>query len=111
MTADQSAYEWNTLCDAAEAAHDPGLEPYSSMGRDEVRNLMQEAIDAGDLARFLMLEQHYLDKLSIAELKQRNHALSLSASLMLQFRPRTLEEAQAIASAAGRLAAKMWPDG
>ena len=60
--------DWLADVERACDEHDPALEPYASMTKDELRALMQDdSLAAGDYER---LRQHFLDKCSGSELER-----------------------------------------
>jgi hypothetical protein len=70
---------WKAEVDAIADDHDPSLEPWASMSRDQI----EAAMDAeADPMRWLFLEQYLLDRCTKAELERINFANALSAWLI-----------------------------
>src|SRR4051794_7017807 len=69
----------------AAADHDQNFEPYASMPRERIEELMLEADRAGDDAKWAMLQQFHLDKLSEAELVRHNLTMELATWLIEKF--------------------------
>jgi hypothetical protein len=80
MSDDQE--DWATGSSRAIDEHDPAREPYASMSRDEIRELMQAEGLSG--YQFEMLNQHLMDKCTVAELEQFSFIDALSVWLMRQ---------------------------
>jgi hypothetical protein len=72
--------DWPSEIERAQGDHDPAREPYASMTREEVFDLMQaEGLSAYDYER---LHQHFLDKCSKADLTRINFTEKLTSWIM-----------------------------
>lgn len=85
--------------------HDPALEPYASMTRDEIRALMMEP-DI-DPARSFFLEQFLLDKMTTRELDLHTKAQELATYLMGLWQANGNEQCAFLCRVAGRVAAEI----
>jgi hypothetical protein len=61
--------------------HEPGAEPYGSMTREELADLLNLAYEAGDLVAYAVVEQHLMDKASIKELRIDNAVYDASMEI------------------------------
>jgi hypothetical protein len=58
--------------------HYPEFEPYASMGRDQIVELMDQAFRANDVTKWFMLDEFLHDKMSTEELNVDNLAMGLA---------------------------------
>jgi hypothetical protein len=74
--------DWRPDPERAFEDHDPDLEPYASMTREQVQAEMDLASRSGDHARWEMLQEFFLDKCDKGELDRINFSAGLAAYLM-----------------------------
>lgn len=86
---------------AAFAAHDPTLEPWASMTREQ---LMEAQAKAKTAAEFEMIQQFIEDGMSAKELESVSHAHALAVFLINQWRASGNDQARFLCDIAGRVA-------
>ncbi|MGO9465087.1 MAG: hypothetical protein ACLQVF_13155 [Isosphaeraceae bacterium] len=86
------------LGDDIAANHFPDFEPYNAMNLESIATLTDQAYNAGDIRKWLMLEQFILDKLDGEELTVHDLTVILSTRLMKELDVRSLETANLVVS-------------
>jgi hypothetical protein len=102
--------DWRPDPERAFEDHDPDLEPYASMTRDEIVAAMANASEAGDFARWEMLHEFMLDKCSARELEQINFANALGLYLVEKRGAFGAEQLAFISGLAGRTTRELFED-
>jgi hypothetical protein len=100
--------DWAAETERAIEEHDPTREPYASMGRDEIRELMQaDGIGAYELE---MLNQFFLDKCSRVELERINFTTELAEWLVKRRNTFGNDQAMLCLEVANTAAARLFGD-
>ena len=84
--------------------HSPEFEPYASMDRVRIAELMDQAFRAGDAWKWYLLESFLLDKLDIDELKVDKLTCELTEKVIREFGIWIGEDVEAIVRGAYEVA-------